>query len=64
MTVSFYVETDDLYQLDLYLENYDEEEDNPTLYYSNTPTSPNSILVTLDFYQFNELIDLELLQLI
>jgi hypothetical protein len=64
MTVSFYMETDDLYQLDLYLESYDEEEENPTLYYSNTPTSPTTLLVTIDFYQFNELIDLDLLQLI
>lgn len=64
MTVSFYLEVDDLYQLDAYLADYDEEEDNPVLYYSNNPASPTSILVTLDFYQFNELIDLELLQLI
>ena len=63
MTVSFYVESDDLTQLYMYLENYDEDEDNPILYYSNTPASPTTVMVSMDYYQFNELLDLDLLQL-
>lgn len=63
MTVSFYVESEDLTQLYMYLENYDEDEDNPILYYSNAPTSPTTVMVSMDYYQFNELLDLDLLQL-
>lgn len=61
MTVSFYVEVEDLYVLDKYLEDYDEDEDTTPIYYTNTPTSPTQVLVTLDFYSFNEMVDLELL---
>jgi hypothetical protein len=61
MTVSFYVESDDLYLIEKYLEDYNEEEDDVPVYYTNTPTSPTQVLATLDFFEFNELVDLELL---
>ncbi len=62
MTVSFYVEVDDLYVIEKYIEDYNEDEDTTPIYYSNTPSSPTQVMATLDFYAFNELIDLELLQ--
>ena len=61
MTISFYVETQDLYLIEKYLEDYDEDTDTHPVYFTNTPTSPDSVLATIDFYNFNELIDMELL---
>jgi hypothetical protein len=61
MTVSFYVEVDDLYLLEKYIEDYNEDEDQQPVYYSNTPASPTQVMASLTFYEFNELVDLELL---
>ena len=63
MTVSFYIEVEDLFILDKYLEDYDGDEDDTPIYYSNQPVSPTQVLTTLDFHSFNEMIDLELLLL-
>ena len=62
MKVSFYIQPDDALVLYKYLESFDEEEDNPVLYISNQPTSPQDLLVTVDFYEYNELVDLEVLE--
>jgi len=61
MKVSFYIQPDDALVLYNYLESFDEEEENPILYISNQPT-PNDLLVTIDFYEYNELVDLEVLE--
>jgi|TARA_R110000868_G_scaffold28036_4_gene105518 hypothetical protein len=61
MKVSFYIQPDDALVLCKYIESFDEEEENPVLYISNQPT-PNDLLVTIDFYEYNELVDLEVLE--
>ena len=61
MKVSFYIQPDDALVLYKYLEFFDEEEDNPVLYINNQPT-PNDLLVTIDFYEYNELVDLEVIE--
>jgi len=61
MKVSFYIQPDDALVLYKYLDSFDEEEENPVLYISNQPT-PNDLLVTIDFCEYNELVDLEVLE--
>ena len=61
MKVSFYIQPDDALVLCKYIESFDEEEENPVLYISNQQT-PNDLLVTIDFYEYNELVDLEVLE--
>jgi len=62
MTISFYIQPEDALVLCSYLESFDEEEENPVLYISNQPTSPQDLLITIKFEQYNELIDLELVE--
>jgi hypothetical protein len=62
MTVSFYIQREDTFTLQSYLEDFDEEAENPILYIGNQPSSPEDILISISFYEYNELIDLEVLE--
>jgi len=62
MTVSFYIQNIDTTILYKYIEDYGDEDDNNVIYVSNQPTNPHDILVTISFYKYNELVDLELLE--
>ena len=62
MKISFYTQPEDALVLCCYLESFDEEEENPILYISNQPTSSQDLLITIDFEQYNELIDLGVIQ--
>lgn len=64
MKITFYLQQQDIFTLSKYLEDYDETEDTSILYISNQPTSPQDILVTIGFLEYNELLDLGLIEII
>ena len=62
MTISFYTQPDDLFLIHSYVTDYSENDENVVIYISNQPTNPTDVLVSISIVQYNELVDLDLLE--
>ena len=62
MTISLYTQPDDLYLIHNYITDYSENDENVVIYISNQPTNPTDVLVSVSIAQYNELVDLDLIE--
>jgi|Laugrefabdmm15dn_1035133.scaffolds.fasta_scaffold209634_2 hypothetical protein len=62
MTISFYTQPDDLFLIHSYITDYSENDENVVIYISNQPTNPTDVLVSVSIAQYNELVDLDLIE--